>query len=373
MNAPITNSRFLLPASDVATLREALAPAYRVAPPAAQAEGPAYTTQGARFGSTGHFVEAADGASFESIAQTLRAAQLAWPVDAGRVIDDRGREVDGVRVVRRLDTGAHLGVVSASYAPVSAVDAFGALLGPAVAAGAVKPTRAGIINARAFLQASVALDAAEIVPGDVVVPMLTGVHSWDAKSATKAGFTPVRIVCKNTLAMAAKDLGSTGFSVHKRGTDAAVRAKMHAVGAQLNQIATQFQAMVKAWRFLAGRSITTKDIGPLVERIFEIHGDPARLRKLTATIDELAAGGRGTRTPGVRGTAWGIFNAFSEYNEHESTVRGALPEGDRRWERVLTGDVATFNTKAQEEILVAVGGVSREVAKRAAVDPSALP
>jgi phage/plasmid-like protein (TIGR03299 family) len=369
MNAPITNSRFLLPASDVAAVREALAPAFRVSPPAAPAAG--YTTHEALFGSEGHFVEAAD-ASFESIAQTLRAAQLAWPVDAGRVIDDRGREVDGVRVVRRLDTGAHLGVVSASYSPVSAVDAFSALLGPAVAAGVVKPTRAGLINARAFLQASVALDAAEIVPGDVVVPMLTGVHSWDAKSATRAGFTPVRIVCKNTLAMATKDLGATGFSVHKRGNDAAVRAKMQAVGQELNVIATQFQAMVKAWRFLAGRSITTKDIGHLVDRIFEIHGDPTRSRKLASAIDGLASGGRGTRTPGVRGTAWGLFNAFSEYNEHEAGVRGALPEGDRRWERVLTGDVGAFNARAQEEVLVAVG-VSRDVAKRAAVDPSALP
>jgi hypothetical protein len=74
----------------------------------------------------------------------------------------------------------------------------------------------------------------------------------------------------------------------------------------------------------------------------------------------------------VRGTAWGLFNAFSEYNEHEATVRGSLPEGDRRWERVLNGDVASFNSKAQEEILVAVG-VSRDVARRAAVDPSVLP
>ena len=134
MNAPITANRFLLPAADVATLRSALAPEFRVAPPAAPTET-AYTAHGARFGSVGHFVEADNGGSFESIAATLRAAGLAWPVDSGLLVDDRGRVVENTKVVRRLDNGDHLGIVSDSYAPVSALDAFSALLGPAVEIG----------------------------------------------------------------------------------------------------------------------------------------------------------------------------------------------------------------------------------------------
>ena len=74
----------------------------------------------------------------------------------------------------------------------------------------------------------------------------------------------------------------------------------------------------------------------------------------------------------MRGTGWGVFNAFSEYNEHEATVRGSLPEGDRRWERVLNGEIGTFNSRAQEEVLVAAGA-TREQAQRAKLDASALP
>ena len=110
----------------------------------------------------------------------------------------------------------------------------------------------------------------------------------------------------------------------------------------------------------------------LVDRIFKINADPARSRKLAATIDALVDGGRGTNLRGVRGSAWGVFNAFSEYNEHEAVVRGSLPEGDRRWERVLNGEIGTFNSRAQEEVLVAAGA-TREQAQRAKMDASALP
>ena len=356
MTTAIVSPRFMLPAADVNALRSQLSPAFRSQPAAPPAEDPRFTTSAVDFGDKrdGTYTER-NAASFASLAELLRAGRLDWSPELAKLADDRGRTVDGVRVVRRSDTGEHLGVVSGSYAAVSPVDAFGALLGPAIAAGVVTPDRCGLIKSRAFVQAGLSLDAVEIVPGDRVVPKLTSVHTFDGKSATRAGFSPVRVVCANTLAMAYRDIGQMGFAVTKRGGDSL--ARMAAIGDKLNTIATQWKVLSESWRFMQAKPFSASQLCDLVARVYEIHAsnDKARLDKLTAAIAELVERGRGANVPGVRGTLWGAFNALTEYDQHESAVRGQLAEGDRRWERVLDGSAARVAGAAQVEVLVMAG------------------
>lgn len=357
----IVNPRFMLPAADVAALRSQLSPAFRPSaekprPAPAAAAGPRFTSSRVQFGdpADGHFTERNAG-SFASLGELLAAGGLAWEPQLAKLADDRGRAVDNVRVVRRSDNGDHLGVVSPSYAAISPIDAFGALLGPAIAAGVVTPDRCGLIQSRAFVQAGLALDAVEIVPGDTVVPKLTSIHTFDGKSATRAGFSPVRIVCRNTLAMSYRDIGEMGFTVTKRGGDTA--ARMAAIGDKLNLIAGQWKTLAESWRFMQARPFTGSQLRELLARVYQINesGDRARIDKLERSIAELIERGRGANLPGVRGTLWGAFNALTEHDQHEATVRGQLSEGDRRWERTLDGSAARFAGAAQVEVLVMAG------------------
>lgn len=361
MNAPIiTASRFQLPAASVDALRSALAPAYRVdAPPPPP---PTFSTQGARFGSEGHYTERDRCGSFATLGQLLAAGGLAFGVDTSPVRDDRGRLVEGVRAVRRIDTGEHFGVASESYAAIAPETAFSALLGPAIAAGAVTADRCGLINGKAFVQCRLALESAFIVDGDEVQPMLTGLHTFDAKSATIAGFSPTRVVCKNTYAMAGREASQLGFRVTKKGD---ALAQMQGVGRDLNRIAEQWKTLAESWRFMARSPFSQRELRDLLARVYEINTsqDRGRLDKLEATIRELQERGRGANIPGVRGTAWGLFCAITEHNEHHAPVRGSLPEGDRRWERVLTGEVGAFNARAQREVLVSAGATGAQALK----------
>lgn len=355
---PIVDSRFMLPAPAVAELRSALSPAYRA--PATPA--PTFTGAAANFGSTGGYVDRDRTGSFASLPQLLDAAGLSFAVDTSPVFDDRGRMVDGVRAVRRTDTGDHFGTASESYRAIGPVDAFSALLGPAVAAGVVTADRAGLINGKAFVQCRLALESAFILDGDEVKPMLTGLHTWDAKSATIAGFSPTRVVCKNTYAMAGREASAVGFRVSKRGD--AIGA-MRQIGEDLNRIADQWRTLAESWRFMARRPFSQRELRDLLARVYEINaaagkGDSERLDKLQATIERLQERGRGANIPGVRGSAWGVFCALTEHNEHHAPVRGALPEGDRRWERVLTGEVGAFNSRAQVEVLRAAGATESQ-------------
>jgi hypothetical protein len=358
-----TPSRFQLPAPAVDELRNALVPAFgAVAPPPPPTPRPEYTTSRVRFGDPrdGHFVEANGSGSFASLGALLDAAGVAFDVEAVPVHDPEGRTVDGHRISRRRDTGEAFGIVSDRYAPIAPADAFGALLGPAIAAGVARPTRAGHIVGKSFAQCSLALSDAEVLPGDTVRPLLSAVHSYDAKSATRGGFTATRIVCRNTLLHAWKDLGDAGLTIRKRGDADAVRARMHEAGRVLNTIADVYATTVASWRFMAGRNASDQDLRDLIARCFQLAGDKAgkaKLDKLHAEIRRTREGGRGSQIRGVQGSTWGAYNAISEYWEHEQTVRaGDLSEGDRRTARAMLEPAgASFLERLQLEALRCAG------------------
>lgn len=371
MNTEITASRFQLPAASVDALRGALAPAYRAPAPAAPAptDAPAHTSSRVRFGDPrdGHFTESTRG-SFASLGACLAAARVDFAVEAAPLFTADGRAVDGWRASRRADGSEVFGVVSDAYPVIGPVDALGALLGPAIAAGVAHPTRAGHIIGRSFAQAALGLKHAEILPGDQVSPLLTAIHSYDAKSASRGGLTVTRIVCQNTMMHAFKDLGTTGLSVTKRGTPEAVAARLAEVGGTLNKIAEIYTCTVFAWRALAGRDATDADLRNLIERCFRLSSDKAgrdKLDKLHREIREIREGGRGSQIPGVQRSAWGAMNAISEYYEHEAPTRaGGASDADRRTARALLSDGASTRLEIlQLEALRTLPGVTEAAAR----------
>lgn len=370
MNTEITSARFLLPAPAVAELRSALAPAFgAVVPPAPAPAAPDYTSSRVRFGDErdGHFTESTRG-SFASLGACLAAARVDFQVEAAELFTRDGAAVDGWRASRRCDGSEVFGVVSDAYPVIGPVEALGALLGPAIAAGVAHPTRAGHIIGRSFAQCALGLKRAEILPGDTVSPLLTAIHSYDAKSATRGGLTVVRPVCQNTMLHAFRDLGSAGLSVTKRGTADAVTARMQQVGKTLNQIAEVYTVTVFAWRALASRDATDADLRELVARCFKLAGDKegrAKLDKLHKEIRALREGGRGSQVPGVQRSMWGAMNAISEYYEHEQPTRaGGASEADRRTARALLSDGASTRLELlQLEALRTLPGVTEAAAR----------
>lgn len=369
MTYEITPSRFQLPAADVATLRGALAPAFRIAPPAPPTPRPEYTTSRVRFGAPtdGHFTEAAGSGSFASLADLLAAAGVDFDVEGVPVHTPEGLPVDGWQLSRRTGGGEVFGVTTEAYTPISPVDAFSALLGPAIAAGVARPTRAGHILGRSFAQCALGLPDAEILDGDAVRPLLTGVHSYGGKSATRGGATVTRIVCRNTLLHAWKDLGTAGLTIRKRGNADAVRERMADAGRTLNMVADVYATTVASWRYMAGRPATDRDLRDLIDRCFKLAGDKtgrAKLDQLHEQIRRTREGGRGSQIRGVQGSVWGAYNAISEHWEHEAAVRtGGATEGDRRTARALLDPAgASFLETLQVEALRGAG-VPVEVAR----------
>lgn len=139
--------------------------------------------------------------------------------------------------------------------------------------------------------------------------------SADGSLATEVRLTSIRVVCKNTLAMAMADAKSQ-VKVSHRTTFKPAEIKTF-MGLNESAWAAFRHNIVK----LANKEVTPE----LAEELtYKILGSEDKVRTGAAynKILELFNGdGMGSQLDGVAGTAWGLANAFSEYVDHWSRAR----------------------------------------------------
>jgi phage/plasmid-like protein (TIGR03299 family) len=187
-----------------------------------------------------------------------------------------------------------------------------------------------------------------IVPGDEVEKFLLLSNSHDGKVAVRVGYTPIRVVCANTLAAAHGSEASQLIRVqHTRRVAEAVRDVREIV----NLADQNFEATADQFRFLATRGVDHDDLVRYVKQTFRLCVDQsdeaatAAAVKKTPTyqkVEALFTSGRGMRElKAVRGTWWAAYNAVTEFLGHE---RGKDPS--IRLDNLWFGDAANTNQRA---------------------------
>lgn len=244
-----------------------------------------------------------------------------------------------------------LGVVGPTYKPLQNVDAF-AFFDPFVENGMATLETAGSLRngKRVWILAKVALDPIEIVKGDSIERFIVLSNGHDGTMAIRCGFTPVRVVCANTLAMAHGDKGSKLLRV--RHTDKA-KDTLEVIRDTMNLLNAEFEATAEQFKTLAKHRVNTEDLKKYIRMVFkpqvvqvaeemgvETETD-GRADKLLNKILPLFEKGRGNDLPGVAGTLWGAYNAITEFTTWE---RGR--NADNRLDSLWFGDSAAVNQRA---------------------------
>jgi hypothetical protein len=130
-------------------------------------------------------------------------AGLNWEAELVLLVTaDTGAKVEH-RAVRRKSGGRVLGVVGPRYAILQNEDAFRWFEPFLEAKEAALHTAGSLRNgSRIWVLAKLNRDPLVIAQGDEVEKFLLLSHGHDGSLAVRVGFTPVRVVCANTLAMA---------------------------------------------------------------------------------------------------------------------------------------------------------------------------
>jgi len=274
------------------------------------------------------------------IERAIIAAGLDWNVSLESLYMDPGPN-KGIwqqvthRAVKRCSDNRVLGVVGPQYMPLQNKDAF-KWFSPFVDSGLVTLETAGSLRNGARVWILAKINQEDLIINDQANDrirkyiLLSNTH--DGTMSIRAGFTPIRVVCANTLSLAH---GSGGLIRIKHTAGAMVT--LDAIRDIMSLANQRFDATAEQFKYLASRQLVDGDLKKYVNTVFDVN-DQSRLHD---TVRVLNIRGRGADQTGIRNTWWTAYNAVTEYLQHE---RGN--SADTRLNSAWFGQGATLGNKA---------------------------
>lgn len=233
--------------------------------------------------------------------------------------------IDGSRIadrfaLRRTDTKDVLGIVSDFYKPLQNREAFSFFDG-VFGKDKARYEVAGVLGKGEKVWLLAKLPGDFTVTGhDLVGKWLLLTNGHDTSEPVRARFTPIRVVCQNTLNAALRRTESE-LRVQHIGN---VPQKLELAGKLLAQAGVYFDEIQTVFRGFAAHKLTGKILRNYTVRV--IGGDEASFddlgpiqKKQVNRIEELHDTGRGSELKSVRGTLWGAYNAVTEFVDHVKT------------------------------------------------------
>lgn len=297
----------------------------------------------------GHIVQEAPDSE-----EAIRIAGLNWTVSKRDVYMDDYVEsptskilVPGYKAITRDTDGRVFNVMSDGYEPLQNSKAF-EFFDKFVSAGLARYETAGSLDegAKIWVLASLKKDPIVVGKDDTVKKFLMLSNGHDGSMAVRVGFTPIRVVCANTLRVSHESKSSHLIRVsHTKSVTENVERLFSAI----NIANETFETTGELYRKMAATGVTRADLDEYVKVVFNTKkiADPEsrkfRELKLVEAITKNFETGRGAELKTANGTVWGLYNAVSEYLSYD---RGY--EQSNRLKALWFGHSANYNQKALE-------------------------
>jgi phage/plasmid-like protein (TIGR03299 family) len=284
----------------------------------------------------------------------IRAAGLDWTVETrplATTINGKVHVVKGHVATVCPEKDVQIGVVGDGYKVVQNAEAFAFLDGIGGGGeGRVVYETAGSLNglAQVWMLARFG-DGDDVVADDRIVPYMLLATSHDGSLSLTVFPTAVRVVCANTLGMA---LSGSKSAIRIRHT-ANAKQRMQIAEKTLASTDKKFSEFLSASKALARKQMAQAAVDASLDAILGV-SDSTRSKNIRQEIVNLFEQGAGTDIPGVRGTAWGLFNAVTEYVTHErsTTAKGSQYKGrDNRFASATMGSGADLSAKAMKVLI----------------------
>lgn len=264
-------------------------------------------------------------AGLQTAEEAMAAAGLDWEVELADIFTRVGagfRKAPDLRAVRRMKDKKVYGVVSPKYEPIQNKDAFSFFDEVIGSKKAVYET-AGSLRGGQRIWILANLKGTVGVKGDEVKRYLTLTNSHDGTLALQMFFSPVRVVCMNTLRMALARASNSFYCRHTRGALGRIEAAQEILG-----LATQFYTdFLKEARHLATLQLPAPKMPLLLKAAFQ---QPESLRMEDVynptlvqmkKVEELVEVDRKEFPKELHGSAWEAYNAVAKYTDHYRPYR----------------------------------------------------
>lgn len=266
------------------------------------------------------------------------------------------------RVHVRQDTGDILGLVSDHYQKIDNLEMakfVDALLGEDAAL--TLETGGSLYGGKRVFALARLPKTLEVVPGDVVKPYVCVSNGHGGFASFIGMVTEVRVVCRNTLTMAERDM-SRGFKFRHMGNLDAKIAQARTLLGLANEQHLKFAEQAKA---LVNTDLSVGQIrdfmdaawirlfGELPDAVEQPEAHAKMAEKRNETIMQWLRNLENERNTlaGMRGTAWAAFNAITEWSDHQRGRFGAVADSEARAHSNLFGVSNVGKVKVLQQAL----------------------
>lgn len=234
-------------------------------------------------------------------------------------VNGRRIPIPGKFATVRMDNTTPLGTVGNYYTPLQNKDAF-EFFDAITGTGEAIYETAGCLGAGEVVFISAKMPEYIKVPGDVLEMYLILTNSHNGTSPLTAFFSPVKVVCQNTVNAALRNSKHRVTIRHTNNVKQnAIEASklMGVVNQYTNELTQAFDAMS---RIKVGN---TEDIMSIVTSIVAPENGEigTRMQNIVATIMEYHDAS--PHMEGIRGTKWGVYNAVTGYIQNLKEYRTA--------------------------------------------------
>jgi len=302
--------------------------------------------------------------------EAFRLAEADFQVASRPVFDADMQPISGYQPITRLDTGKTLSVMTQTYTPIQneALIRIAEALHEDTSMDAVCVLADG---KRVTFTARIRNAEGDVVPGDTVQQYLIGCTSHDGSIPFQLLFSPIRVVCQNTLS-AAIGLNKTSqkrdSSIrirHTKNADALIQRLPELVDMRRRQ----FIGGLDELRQMANTPCSLTQFQQYITQVFgdqlsgtvnDIRGDrrtarPKMLEDLPSwpsLLHKFQGEAIGSNLAASTGTAWAAYQAVTEYLSHEAGRAKEAEKADRkRFESLYWGSASERITKAHQQAL----------------------
>jgi phage/plasmid-like protein (TIGR03299 family) len=301
--------------------------------------------------------------------EAIEAANLDWEVTKLPLYATNGMhgiQIDGKYATVRADKIGKtdckvFGVVGEAYTPLQNRDAFSFF------DTIVKDEKAAIYHTagalgngeRIWILAKLPTDI-RVADDDITNKYLLLTNSHNATSGVQIKFTPIRVVCQNTLTMALSS-GRTISVPHYR----TLEERLKKVGNLLGIVHKEFDQIEENFNELAKVKMDDEKLNEYFKAVFpdpEDKDNIIAIRKAEANrlrAEYLFDQGKGNKEPKFAGTLWAAYNGVTELIDHRvvsSGISNTVGGESRRLNTLWFGKGAAVKARAYEIALEKLPG-----------------
>lgn len=286
----------------------------------------------------------------QSSHDAIKLAGLDWDVVQSPVMVG-GNVVEGYSANVRSTDGKVLGITSDKYVPVQNREAFeftDLLLG-----GDVRYETAGSLKGGKLVWLLARLEGRKIL-GDEIQQYLTFATGHDGKTPVRVFDTSTRVVCANTYQMALNSAKRVWHFEHASGVHDKLRDARETLANARDYMDALEQKAEELFNIKLGQEQVNKILSQVFgdETLFE--DQPMKQKRIIMLKDRLIeVYNSKDDLQNMRGTAWGMYNAFADVAAHARPTFDGPQAKERLWLSFIEGNQLLKSAQKALELVAA--------------------